>query len=208
MQDTYDASNTPTPVSVNSTPLQDAQNSQSNPPISLECNSLYIATYQLPDTPGQGFFHWSLYLTDSFGKATKYHWVEQPKRLVRITGYAEDVAFGPMDPFNSFSDNMTMRVGLFKIDGVAPVEPTVMYQLAMNAFNTRGYPTVEGNRRHGLSCCTWVRQVLIKLYQRGYIQRNERFSSRKIENAVRDRSLQLEQDLARGQLVQPGVMTI
>ncbi|KIY53889.1 hypothetical protein FISHEDRAFT_68458 [Fistulina hepatica ATCC 64428] len=203
MQNTYNTTNNP---STNSKFHQVAQSSQSNPPVSLERNSLYIATSQLRDAFGQAF-HWSLYLTDSFGKATKYHWVTAPEHRVRITGCAEDVVFGPIDPINSFSNNMSMTLGFFKIDGVAPVDPTTMYQVAMHAFST-SYPTVVGNRRHGLSCRTWVRQVLIKLHQGGYIQRNEHFSAQMIENAVRDRSLQLEQDFARGQLTQSAVIII
>jgi len=125
--------------------------------ILLEPTSLYVTTTQLAEAK----FHWALIETDSTRAAIRHHWHERPD----TRGFAEGYGFQRVQP-----KSLTGRVilGYFKIRGYTPPSPSIFAEICETTFGT-SYTTVPQNRRNGITCRTWVLQVLSTLCARGYI---------------------------------------
>ncbi|KAJ3865120.1 MAG: hypothetical protein NXY57DRAFT_431929 [Lentinula lateritia] len=162
--------------------------SSPNPVVTLEPFSLYISTTQIFAQPGK--FHWSFYLTDAYGIATRYHWSERGgTRGV----YAEGVHVQVINPVTTYSASYNVALAYFKVTGFNPATPpNIMQQAAFSAF-PESYLTVRENRQNGLSCRTWVLQVLRTLITWRYLVRNDYPES--IEAVVKARSMQVENSL-------------
>lgn len=126
-------------------------------PILLEPASLYVTTTQLAEAK----FHWALIETDSACTATRHHWFQKSDKR----GLAEGYGFQRVQP-----KSLTGRVvlGYFKIRGYTPPSPGIFAEICETTFGT-SYTTVPENRRTGITCRTWVLQVLSALCGRGYI---------------------------------------
>lgn len=122
--------------------------------ILLEPASLYVATTQLAEAK----FHWALIETDATCSAVRHHWHEKP----HLRGLAEGYGFQRIQP-----KSLTGRVvlGYFQIRGYTP---GILKEICETTFQT-SYATVVENRQHGITCRTWVLQVLSTLCARGYI---------------------------------------
>ncbi|KAJ6606575.1 hypothetical protein DFH09DRAFT_1120679 [Mycena vulgaris] len=129
--------------------------------ILLEPLSLYVTTTQLSEAK----FHWALIATDSNCSAIRHHWHEKPD----THGLAEGYGFQEVQP-----KSLTGRVvlGYFKISGYTAPSPATFADICRSTFTT-SYSTVPENRQNGITCRTWVLQVLSTLCARGYITRYE-----------------------------------
>lgn len=125
--------------------------------ILLEPASLYVTTTQLAEAK----FHWALIETDAACSAIRHHWHEKPDKR----GLAEGYGFQRVQP-----KSLTGRVvlGYFKIRGYTPPSPSTFAEICETTFEP-SYATVPENRQHGITCRTWVLQVLSTLCGRGYI---------------------------------------
>ncbi|KAJ7043272.1 hypothetical protein C8F04DRAFT_1074305 [Mycena alexandri] len=127
--------------------------------ISLEPASLYVTTTQLSEAK----FHWALIETDSTASgAIRHHWHERPNRR---TGLAEGYGCQRIQP-----KSLTGRVvlGYFKIRGYTAPSPATFTDICASTFPS-SYATVPENRKNGITCRTWVFQVLSTLCACGYI---------------------------------------
>ncbi|KAJ7684729.1 hypothetical protein DFH06DRAFT_17053 [Mycena polygramma] len=127
------------------------------PRVVLEPAALYITTTQLAEAK----FHWALIQTDPACSAIRHHWHEKSDK----PGLAEGYGFQMVQP-----KSLTGRVvlGYFKIRGYTPPSAGSFADICETAFET-SYATVPENRKHGITCRTWVLQVLSTLCARGYI---------------------------------------
>ncbi|KAJ6618287.1 hypothetical protein B0H10DRAFT_2030168 [Mycena sp. CBHHK59/15] len=126
--------------------------------ILLDPASLYVTTTQLAEAK----FHWALIVTDANCSATRYHWFEKPDTSGNL---AEGYGFQSVQP-----KSLTGRVvlGYFKIRGYTSPSAGIFAEICQATFQT-SYPTVYENRRNGITCRTWVFQVLSTLCTLGYI---------------------------------------
>ncbi|KAF7311633.1 hypothetical protein MKEN_01066500 [Mycena kentingensis (nom. inval.)] len=127
-------------------------------PVLLESDALYVSTTQLSEAT----YHWALILTDANCIATRHHWHEQrPRRAEAIEGYGRQT----IQP-----KSLTGRVvlGYFKISHFSAPPPGVFEQICEGTFET-SYTTVVDNRQHGITCRTFVLNVLAELCARGYV---------------------------------------
>ncbi|KAJ7197230.1 hypothetical protein GGX14DRAFT_471931 [Mycena pura] len=125
--------------------------------ILLEENSLYVTTTQLAEAK----FHWALIVTDANCSATRHHWHEKTDK----PGFAEGYGVQKVQP-----KSLTGRIvlGYFKIRGYSPPAARVFTEICDTTYET-SYLTVPDNRRNGITCRTWVLQVLSTLCARGCI---------------------------------------
>ncbi|KAI4517891.1 hypothetical protein K525DRAFT_180006, partial [Schizophyllum commune Loenen D] len=128
--------------------------------IQLEPSSLYVCLTQLL-VPG---FHWSIYITDGAGTATRYHWRQVPSRRAR-TDPIEEFTYGVINPITELTRGYNLNLAFIKIRAyTAPSGGSSDYFAALfkDAFPV-GYPSVQENRRMNLTCRTWVMSALEKL---------------------------------------------
>ncbi|KAJ7445784.1 hypothetical protein B0H11DRAFT_402140 [Mycena galericulata] len=125
--------------------------------ILLEPASLYVTTTQLAEAK----FHWALIATDANCSAIRHHWHEKPY----LQGLAEGYGHQKVQP-----KSLTGRVvlGYFKIKGFTPPSSAVFAEICKTTFDS-SHSTVQLNRIHGITCRTWVLEVLSTLCERGYI---------------------------------------
>ncbi|KAJ7074337.1 hypothetical protein C8F01DRAFT_1100188 [Mycena amicta] len=129
--------------------------------ILLAENSLYVTTTQLSESK----FHWALILTDEICAATRHHWHEKPR--------SGDSDSGPIEAYGSQTvqpKSLTGRVvlGYFQIANYSPPPPGVFQDICETTFMT-SYSSVCENRQRGITCRTFVLNVLSELCARGYI---------------------------------------
>ncbi|KAJ7093159.1 hypothetical protein C8R44DRAFT_399671 [Mycena epipterygia] len=111
--------------------------------------------------PSEARFHWALISTDANCSAIRHHWHEQP----HTRGLAEGYGFQRVQP-----KSLTGRVvlGYFQISGYTAPSPSMFAEICQTTFET-SYSTVLENRQKGITCRTWVLQVLSTLCAHGYI---------------------------------------
>lgn len=144
----------------------------SNPVITLEANSLYIATSQIFSEAGQ--FHWALYLTDAAGIATKLHWINLGAG--HPSGKWEGVVITTIDPTTTYSRSFAVTFAYLKVGGFTTPGLEAFRRIAHEAFpadRRQGFATLQQNRMTGLSCVTWVLYVLASLQTAGWLRRAE-----------------------------------
>jgi hypothetical protein len=142
--------------------------SDPNPEIPLDTNCLYISTSQILSQPGK--FHWSFFLTDEAGVATKHHWVE-----IYGGDYAEAYRSHIEERVSTYS-NFVATFAYLKVRGFVSPGNEAFAETARNAFaeNVRhGFKTVRENRCANLTCRTWVLSILEHLKALGCLKRNE-----------------------------------
>jgi len=128
--------------------------------ILLEPASLYVTTTQLAEAK----FHWALIATDANCSAIRHHWHEKPD--MRASGLAEGYGSQRIPEPKSLAGRVVL--GYFKIGGYTAPSPGTLAEICQSTFRT-SYSTVPENRRNGITCRTWVLQVLYTLCLRGYI---------------------------------------
>ncbi|KAF5314279.1 hypothetical protein D9619_011842 [Psilocybe cf. subviscida] len=168
-----------------------------NPEVTLLADSLYIATNQI--MAPSGLFHWSMYITDSAGKATKYEWADLPPHTG--TGKAEGLVITRVDPVSTYSQNFVITFAMTHVNGYIPPPAPFLEHLFANVFEepyTLGYGSIQENRRNNLTCRTWAMTVYAKLVEAGYIGRTE--SRDDLEAFVKAKSIALEEKAAIGKL--------
>ncbi|KAG6812176.1 hypothetical protein H0H92_004044 [Tricholoma furcatifolium] len=159
----------------------------SNPIITLQPDSLYIATNQIFTQSGK--FHWSLYLTDSSGHATKHHWVQ-----VYGSQYAEAYRVEVV-PIRTYSSDAVATFAYLKVLGFTPPEKHIFDEAVTMAFPKpyrMGLGTVKDNRQANLTCRTWLFGVLRELANRGCLERSETLEA--LEQKVTEISTKLENE--------------
>jgi hypothetical protein len=175
-------------------------------PVSLDANSLYIVTQPLI----HGAFHWSLIHTDGTGFATRHHWVEVSKRASQIDNVpkAEAHACQSVGTCLSRTKNSVI-LGYFKVEGYIPVPREQFIGICKGAFPI-SYRTVDENRKHTLTCRTWITSVLQGLEGRGSLKTS--VSPKEIEQIVTDKSHGFERvymsDFLWGRLYDTVVTTV
>ncbi|KIY49571.1 hypothetical protein FISHEDRAFT_28695, partial [Fistulina hepatica ATCC 64428] len=140
----------------------------------LEPYSLYILTQPLL----HGSFHWSLIFTDASAVATRHHWAEQR----HVTRRAESYIMQHIGSVKNKSEHNRIILAFFKIAGLSPIDTARLSNACRAAFPV-SYSTVELNRAHGLTCRTWIWDVLRVLKERGNLNRNDSFTD--MERSIR-----------------------
>ncbi|KAJ7470353.1 hypothetical protein FB451DRAFT_1253464 [Mycena latifolia] len=130
-------------------------------PILLEPLSLYVTTTQLAEAK----FHWALIATDMNCSAIRHHWHEKPDTR-GVTGLAEGYGSQKVHPKSLLTGRVVL--GYFKISGYTALSPAIFAGVCQSTFGT-SYATVPENRRNGITCRTWVLEVLSTLCALGYI---------------------------------------
>ena len=168
--------------------------SNTNPEISLEANSLYIATSQLM---GQlGSFHWSFFLTDAAGTATKHHWAE-----TRGGKYVESYQTHVVNPVSTYSTNFVATFAYLKVCKFVSPGGEAFAELARKAFpedKRLGFKTIKENCRANLTCRTWVLSILSQLKKSGYLKHEE--TEEWFEEQVKNISIGIEECSVEGGL--------
>ncbi|KAJ7702391.1 hypothetical protein B0H17DRAFT_144898 [Mycena rosella] len=152
-------------------------------PILLEPSSLYVTTTQLAEAK----FHWALIATDANCSAVRHHWHEKPDtrglttatdsrtsaraRSSVVEGLSgatpcEAYGFQKVHPKSLLTGRVVL--GYFKISGYCAPPPATFAEICQTTFGA-SYSTVHENRRNGITCRTWVLQVLSTLCARAYI---------------------------------------
>ncbi|KAI0789227.1 hypothetical protein C8Q75DRAFT_821283 [Abortiporus biennis] len=136
--------------------------------ITLSPNSLYICLTQIM-SPG---FHWSLYITDSTGLATRYHWVEVRTRR-QAADPIEEYTRAVINPVRGVTGGFRLNYTFVKIRSyTAPTTPFDFHAIFSTIYTT-SYNNVRDNREHGIRCGNWVMTALQYLYLYGLLQLNE-----------------------------------
>lgn len=155
----------------------------SNPVVKLSANSIYIST----STILSDGFHWSLFVTDGNARATRHDWAQ--------SGIIEKYRCKKIDPTKTYSTNNAVLVYL-KVGGCSPPDANKMDEICRSVFPGGSKPTVRENREAGMTCRTWLLQVLEVLYEEGFVVRENGIQG--IEAKVRKISAENEQKLAEG----------
>ncbi|TFY72128.1 hypothetical protein EVG20_g884 [Dentipellis fragilis] len=134
--------------------------------IQLEPNSLYVCLTQLL-VPG---FHWSIYITDSKGTATRYHWRQVNSRQAP-TDPIEEFTYNVINPITEMTRGNNLNLAFIKITAyTAPRGGSSDYFVSVfQGVFPDSYSTVRENRRNQLTCRTWVMCALEKLRAAGII---------------------------------------
>lgn len=142
--------------------------------VAVDNSSLYIWTTPLASN---GKFHWGFVHVDHNGCATRHHWAIVHKHdILGPEHYAKEVLReGPKTASAS-----TVILGYFKVTDYPATALEQFTDICQNVF-PQSYQTAEANRDHGMTCRTWVLQVLVKL---GQTQRRVK----EIEDSVIQRS--------------------
>lgn len=126
--------------------------------VQLDYGSLYICTVPLLN----GKFHWSLiHITDT-GMASRHHWAAAGTDPTgRETYVYQALSRGPL------TASTTQILGYFKVSAYQ-TRAAIKHDLdglraVCNTVFPQSYPTAEENRKHGMSCRTWVTSVLLEL---------------------------------------------
>lgn len=175
-----------------------------NPIITLEANSLYIATSQIFGATGK--FHWVLYLTDASGVATKLHWVVLGAN--HSSGKYEGVVI-TVEPTTTYSTDFAITFAYLKVKGFVSPGLEAFKKIALEAFpedQRLGYATLYENRAAGLTCRTWILHILSSIQEAGWLQRKE--TPRWFEEMVTSISVGLEEKVANGELTASRVAAI
>lgn len=154
-------------------------------PVLLEANSLYVTTTQLLE----GKFHWALIVTDHQCTAVKHHWYEKPTCDPTHPGHGLRASCSPVECYgfqriNPKSSSGRIILGYFKILGYTPpVSPKVITAICETAF-VKSYTSVQENRSNGITCRTWVLEVLFELCALGIITGRAGTSNRDVVDAL------------------------
>lgn len=158
--------------------------------ISLAPSSLYVCLTQLMG-PG---FHWSLYITDASGVATRYHWREVPGRR-GADDPIEEFAYGVIKPVTEITRGNNFNLAFIKISAYVPhegMQPEYFVALFKGVFTT-SYSSVRENRQHQISCRTWLMAALQRMRVAGHLTLDSaavaglEASIKEIGNAVEER---------------------
>ncbi|EPT00279.1 hypothetical protein FOMPIDRAFT_1049861 [Fomitopsis schrenkii] len=134
-----------------------------NPTIPLEANSLYMCLTQL-----LAGFHWSLFITDAQGKATRHHWSQDSRRR-GSSDPVEVYTHSLIDPVTQMTRGMNLNLAFIRVSAfVAPRMPYDYVSLFSTIF-PETYTTVRDNRTHGTTCRTWAMGALQKLRENNLI---------------------------------------
>jgi len=152
----------------------------SNPIIELSANSVYISTRSMMSDG----FHWSLYVTDQDGRATRHDWAQ--------AGLVEKYQSKLVDPARTYSSNNAV-LAFLKVCGCYPPDANKMEEICRSVFPGGSKPTVRENRAVGMTCRTWLLQVLEVLKGEGFMVRENGIEG--IEDKVREISAKQEQKL-------------
>ncbi|THU91872.1 hypothetical protein K435DRAFT_576608, partial [Dendrothele bispora CBS 962.96] len=129
--------------------------------VTLEANSLYVSLTQLMS---QGF-HWSIYVTDAYGTATRYHW-RQVRSRTTVTSPIEVFSYETLACITETTRGLNLNLAFVKIEAfTAPrgATPDNYYVPLFRSIFATSYPTVMQNRRQGITCRTWVFAALERL---------------------------------------------
>ncbi|CAL1712269.1 unnamed protein product [Somion occarium] len=125
-------------------------------PVPVDSNSLYICASPLTSNTK---FHWSLIHVDHSGRATAHQWTSVDKH--DMTGpeeYAMEVlSQGPMTRWAG-----TVILGYYKVSEY-PVTTLEEFTNLCQCIFPESYETAQANRDHGITCRTWVLEILIGL---------------------------------------------
>ena len=122
-------------------------------PVSVQPSSLYISTVALVT----GAFHWSFIHVDDTGRATKHQWAAV--NAMNPEGREHYVQSNLRYGTQSSTGNLAI-LGYFKIPEYRPMDGAIFAQYCVQAFGGANYPTKDQNRAHGITCRTFVLNVL------------------------------------------------
>ena len=165
-------------------------------PIMLAPYSLYVNLTQLL-TPG---FHWSIFLTDGTGRAMCYQWRTAQGRR-EDTDPAEEFAYGVIEPVTMLSEDNSLFLAFIRISSFTPPSGDTVenyLQLFHDIFPT-SYANYIDNRKHGMSCRTWVLEALQRLRRAGHLSLTaEQVTG--LEERIKAIGTAVEQRMAAGQV--------
>ncbi|KAI0321503.1 hypothetical protein OF83DRAFT_1168355 [Amylostereum chailletii] len=121
--------------------------------VPVEADALYICTMPLL----AGSFHWSFLHVDPTGACTRHHWAAVTLDVRGREAYVEQAL-----P-NGLSSAPTAQIlGCFKIADLAPPE-IGDFRAACRAIFTKSFPTADENRKHAITCRTWMMKIVATL---------------------------------------------
>ncbi|TDL15595.1 hypothetical protein BD410DRAFT_902526 [Rickenella mellea] len=180
--------------------------------IELQRDSLYIMAETIPSANLEDF-HWVIICTDAMANATSHEWVEVEgeglaKRYIRGTPPGTTVAgLFALTPSPS-------TISLFRVNGFIPPSSADLDQQEFEAqffenVFSETFSTVNDNRAHGITSCTWVWRVLGAMKDCGFIYRQGTID----DLAVRVTEASVEQQKSRraldsGRSLQPPIIDI
>ncbi|EIN03506.1 hypothetical protein PUNSTDRAFT_33091, partial [Punctularia strigosozonata HHB-11173 SS5] len=123
--------------------------------ISLQPNSLYIFLIQILSVDP----HWSLFITDAAGVATRYHWSVAPRRSLNEPIECYDARV--INPVREVTNGGKMTLGVVRIMSYSPPQPGFDFNgLFSQIYRGISYNTVQMNRLNHISCWEWVLEAL------------------------------------------------
>ncbi|KAF9479810.1 hypothetical protein BDN70DRAFT_878340 [Pholiota conissans] len=136
--------------------------------IHLEPNTLHICMTMLLAQPG--LFHWSLYMVDTNGIATRYHWTTDVARASRDLPY-EHFQYYTVNPVMEINDTLNQNLAFIRLDAyqLKPDTTPESFALHIQGIFETSYNNVRQNREAKISCRTWLLAALQKLRQVGYL---------------------------------------
>lgn len=139
--------------------------------VPLEKDSLYISTVPLIGNA----FHWSLIHVDSDDTHTRHHWATITGNPKGREGYISEILSN--GAYDKTDKNVVL--GYFKVVDYAPLNVSALREVCQSIFPA-SYPTMEENRQHGITCRTWILQILSRWLAQERVD--------EIENKVKQRS--------------------
>ncbi|KAL6308536.1 hypothetical protein BKA93DRAFT_822277 [Sparassis latifolia] len=156
-----------------------------NPPVVLEPNSLYLSTEILMSDG----FHYALFVTDANGASTRHDWAEDLSRETPERYFHRSI-----DSVATYTPEGRLIFAYFKVRGYVPPPPDFDWVAEFSGIFPNGsYPSWIENRKHKMSCRTWVLRALALLRDRGALTRSDKVTD--IEAAIEEQSQALEKGL-------------
>jgi hypothetical protein len=118
-----------------------------------------------------GKFHWSLFITDDKGVATRLQWKENISPGIPVV-QAEIYSVDKVDPVTEITEGNHMSIVFFKFCAFNPLT-NFDYNAALSRIFPAGYSTINANREHNLTCRTWLLAALQILRQYRLIRLSE-----------------------------------
>ncbi|KZT08753.1 uncharacterized protein LAESUDRAFT_757467 [Laetiporus sulphureus 93-53] len=138
-----------------------------NPVLPLLPSSLYVTLSTLLQ---KGSFHWSLWITDAAGRATRHHWAERKGRR-EANEPVEEYTTRVVPVVFTFTGTNSMILALIKIAGYNPPDNAFDFVGHFKTVFPDTYTDIRSNRRNGTSCRTWAMKALTLLQEKGIVIR-------------------------------------
>ncbi|KAI1789669.1 hypothetical protein LXA43DRAFT_1019835 [Ganoderma leucocontextum] len=122
--------------------------------VQLDADSLYISTTPLLN----GVFHWAFIHIDKNGKATRHHWIARDPNFVQgPEGYSHSLL--PLGAQDTSRAGALPVLAYFKVTDYPPMSVADFGRKCAAVFS-QSWPTAQQNRHAGITCRTWLINVL------------------------------------------------